>query len=148
MGKREDERKLSDLLNYCLGSLDLKASCRGDLGGLLRHGEGQDTVVILGGDGICINALDIEAAAERAVVTLAAHKAVLALFLFFLGLALRGDGQAILVDVDVDVFLLKAGQLSLEDIIAVLLLMSVRKPLTSASFQKPWDISSSSRKGL
>ena len=74
MGKREDERKLSDLI--CLGLFDLKTSCRRNLGGLLRHGQSQDAVVILGGDGIGIDTLDVEAAAERAVVTLAAYETV------------------------------------------------------------------------
>ena len=108
MGKREDERKLSDLI--CLGLFDLKTSCRRNLGGLLRHSQSQDAVVILSGDTVSINTFNIETAAERSVITLAAYKTVVALVFLFLGLALRGNGQAILVDINVDIFLLEAGQ--------------------------------------
>lgn len=81
MGKREDERKLSDLI--CLGLFDLKTSCRRNLGGLLRHSQSQDAVIILSGDTVSINTFNIEAAAERPVITLAAYKTVVALGLSF-----------------------------------------------------------------
>ena len=102
-----------------LSLFDFEPSCCGDFGLFLRHCQGQHTVIVCGGDGLGVDALDIEAAGVGTVVTLTADVAV-GVFFLFLTLVLGGDGQAILVDINADVFLLEAGEIGLKDILAVL----------------------------
>ena len=107
-GEERDERKLSDLI--CLGLFDLKTSCRRNLGGLLRHSQSQDAVVILSGDTVSINTFNIEAAAERSVITLRGVQNRCRPCLPFLGLALREMvEQSLSISMLISSFL-KAGQ--------------------------------------
>lgn len=94
--------------------LDLKsAACRNNFL-LLRQSEGQDAVSVACVDSIGINAGDIKAAAEGTVETLALYEVLLLVFLVVVDLALCADCEAIILDVDLNVLFLEAGQFSLE----------------------------------
>ena len=117
--KRERIKTSDDEVKRCFGSFDLEPSCCGDFGLFLRHCQGQHAIVVGGGDSLGVDALDIEAAGVGTIVTLTANVAV-GVFFLFLTLVLGGDGQAILVDINADVFLLKSGKIGFKDILAVL----------------------------
>ena len=97
------------------GSVDLQPAGGGDGLFPLGHGQGQHAVLIGGGDILGLDAGDIEAAGEGAVGPLAAQVIAGAVLVLPAGAALGGDGQVVAVDVDVDVLLLHAGQVRLQD---------------------------------
>ena len=88
---------------------------------LLGHDQGQDAVGIRSLDVVDLNAGDVKAAGEAAVHALALD--VVELLVFLILLALDADGQNVVLDVNVDVLLLEAGQLG-DELIGV----AVRKP--------------------
>ncbi len=89
------------------------AACRNGFN-LLRQSERQDAAVIFGFDIIGVDAGHIKAAAEGAVKTLALYKA--GLLVFLIELTLGADCKAIVLDVDVNILFLKAGELGFKDI--------------------------------
>ena len=119
-------------------SLDLEVLglrlCRG----LLGHGQRQDAVFIGGLDALDVDLGHVETSRVRTVVTLAANVIALVVLFALAVLVLGMDGQNVIVDVDVDVFLAEAAVSE----------MSVRNGLTCWSPQKFFSICSSSRNGL
>ena len=81
---------------------------------LLRKSQGQDAVLVACLDVRAVDAADIKAAAVGAERTLTAQEAVLLFLLLKLGMTLGGDAQGVVLYIDVDVFLLEAGQISLQ----------------------------------
>ena len=81
---------------------------------LLLGGLGQDqlqhALVVLGLDGGGVDAGDVEGAAVRAVAALAAQVLVALILVLMFGVALGGDGQSIVIQIQVDVLLFKARQ--------------------------------------
>lgn len=82
--------------------------------GFLRHGQGQDAVFISGLDALDIDLGDVEASGVGTVVTLTADVAVLVAALVLRIGVLGLDGQNVVINVNVDVFLAKARQIGLE----------------------------------
>jgi hypothetical protein len=124
-------------------SLDLEVLglrlCRG----LLGHGQRQDSVFIGGLDALDVDLGHVETSGVRTVVTLAANVIALVVLFALAVLVLGMDGQNVIVDIDVDVFLAEARQVGFK-----LIEMSVRNGLTCWSPQKFFSICSSSRNGL
>ena len=91
-------------------SLDLEVLglrlCRG----LLGHGQRQDAVFIGGLDALDVDLGHVETSRVRTVVTLAANVIALVVLFALAVLVLGMDGQNVIVDVDVDVFLAEARQ--------------------------------------
>ena len=115
---------------------------------LLRHGELQHAVGILCLDAINIHAGHIEATAVGTIETLALDEVLLLVFLVHL--ALGGDGQTVVLNVDLDVFLLEAGEFGIQNECVAGVVTSVRKELSAAWVFPPKklrSISSSIRKG-
>ena len=87
-------------------SLDLEVLglrlCRGFLG----HGQRQNAVFIRSLDALDVNLGHVEASGVGAVVTLAADVIALVVLLVLAVLVLGMNGQDVVVNVDVDVFLL------------------------------------------
>ena len=86
-------------------SLDLEVLglrlCRG----LLGHGQRQDSVFIGGLDALDVDLGHVETSGVRTVVTLAANVIALVVLFALAVLVLGMDGQNVIVDIDVDVFL-------------------------------------------
>ena len=101
--------------------------------GLLGHGQRQDAVFIGSLDAFHIDLGHVEASGIRTIVTLAADVIALVIFFVLAVLVLGTNGQDVVVDVEMDVFLVE---------------MSVRNGLTCWSPQKFFSICSSSRNGL
>ena len=97
-------------------SLDLEVLglrlCRGFLG----HGQRQDSVFIVGLDALDVDLGHVETSGVRTVVTLAANVIALVVLFALAVLVLGMDGQNVIVDIDVDIFFLKARQFGLEEI--------------------------------
>ena len=72
----------------------------------------QNTVLVGSGDGVFINAGDIKAAAERTVPAFAADVLALVVFLVLVLGVLGSNGQNTILDIQLNVFLVKARQLS------------------------------------
>ena len=77
-----------------------------------RQRQLQNTVLVGSGDGVFINAGDIKAAAERAVTAFAADVLALVVFLVLVLGVLGSNGQNTILDIQLNVFLVKARQLS------------------------------------
>ena len=97
----------------CL-SVDIDASGSGADLAFFGEVELEHAVLIFGGDVLHLHARDVEAAGIRAAVALAPDE--VRLFLFLLLAVLGTHGEAVAVDVDMDILLAKAGQLCLQDI--------------------------------
>ena len=80
----------------------------------LRHVQREDAVLIGGGDAVHVDLGDVEAAGVGAVVTLAADVFALVVLLVVVLGVLGLDREGIVVDVDLDILFLEAGQLGLE----------------------------------
>ena len=103
-------------------SFDLQPSGRGGDLLLLRQRHAQNAVTVRGLDRLGVDAGDIKASGVGAVGALAADIFVLLVLVFEVGMPLGGDGQTVVGHVDMDVLLLEAGQIRLEDeVVAVLL---------------------------
>ena len=80
-----------------------------------RHGLGQvqlqDAVVVGGGDPGLVDAGDVKGAAEGAVAALAADVGALVVLLILVLTVLGGDGQDAVLHIQLDVALVKAGEL-------------------------------------
>ena len=96
------------------GLFDFESAAGGLFLLLLRKSQGQDAVLVACLDVRAVDAADIKAAAVGAERTLAAQEAVLLFLLLKLGMTLGGDAQGVVLYIDVDVFLLEAGQISLQ----------------------------------
>ena len=83
------------------------------MGCQLGQGELQHAVVVLGLDGLGVNAGDIIAAAVGTIGAFHIHNLVLFLLLH-IGVALRTDGKRIAVQLQPDIVLVKAGQVSFQ----------------------------------
>ena len=94
--------------------LDLELAAGRDLGRLLRHGQREDAVFVLGLDAVDVDAGDVEAAGEGAVEAFALDEVLLLVLFLLLALVLGADGQAVVLNVDLDVVLVEAGQLRLQ----------------------------------
>ena len=94
--------------------LDLQTAACGNLGSLLRHRQRQNAVSVGSLDTVNVDTGDVKATAVRTVVTLTLYEVVLLVLLILVDLSLGADGQAIVLDVYLDILLLEAGQLSLE----------------------------------
>ena len=116
--------------------------------GLLGHGQRQDSVFIGGLDALDVDLGHVETSRVRTVVTLAANVIALVVLFALAVLVLGMDGQNVIVDVDVDVFLTEARQVGFKLIAVRVSEMSVRNGLTCWSPQKFFSICSSSRNGL
>ena len=95
-----------------LVNADLPAG--GNLHCLLGQLQCQHTAVVGGGNTLRPDAGDVEAPAVRAKGALAAQVAVLLVLLLKLGMAFGGNAQGVVLHIDVNVFLLKAGQIRLQ----------------------------------
>ena len=94
--------------------LDLEATAGGLFLLLLRKGQSQNAIFVRGLDVRAVDAADVEAPAVGAKGALAAQVAVLLVLLLKLGMALGGDTQGVVLHIDVNVFLLKAGEIRLQ----------------------------------
>lgn len=100
----------------------LQSAAGGDQGGLLRHGQLQHTVAVLGIDLVYLDGGHIKASGVRTVVTLTLYVVLLALLGLFFSLfiilavvaVLSGDSQNVVFNVQLDVLFLEAGQLGLQ----------------------------------
>ena len=112
---------MQSMRNMCL-LFYLQSAAGGDQGGLLRHGQLQHTVAVLGFDLVYLDGGHVKASGVRTVVTLTLYVVLLALLGLFLSLlvvlavvaVLGGDSQNVVFNVQLDVLLLEAGQLGLQ----------------------------------
>ena len=145
LSRRPSGLRLDDLLKRLF---DFQTA-RGCLcGNQLRKRQLQDAVFIGGADLIDVNAVQIEAAAVAAEGTLAAQEAVLLVLLLIVGMTLRADDQAVVVNVDLDVLFVKAGQICREDQVVALVFNVGAEGSQRVRREDAALNSSSSRKGL
>ena len=91
-------------------------------GSLTVNGNAQDAVGVCGLDACGVDAGDIKASGVGAIGTLAAEVIALLVLVFIVGMTFSGDSQPVVGDVNVDVLLLEAGQVSLENEVVTVLL--------------------------
>lgn len=121
--KRKFEKRAGNLPALSRESLLLDGDlpALGDHLALLGQGQLQHAVIIGGGDVFLLDAGDVKGALVAAAAALPAQ--VLALLLLFGGLlVLGGDGENAVLQVQVDVALIKAGQISLQQVVVALVL--------------------------
>ena len=86
----------------------------------LGQGQAQNAIHILGFDFIGVHAGDVKASLVGAVGTLHADHLVLLVLFLHLRFALSADDQGVILNVQGDILLLKAGQISLQRIVVTL----------------------------
>jgi len=84
------------------------------------QGEFQNTVHILGLDLVGIHAGDVKASGVGAVGTLHTDHFILLVLFLHLGFALSPDDQSVILNVQSDILLLKAGQVSFQQVVVAL----------------------------
>ena len=100
--------------DLCPRSLDLEVLGLRLYRGFLGHGQRQDTVFIGGLDVLGVDLGHVEASGIRTIVTLAADVITLVVFFVLAVLVLGTNGQDVIIDVNVDVFLAEARQVGLK----------------------------------
>ena len=138
------------------GLFDFQASAFRQALFQLGQGQAQNAVHILGLDLIGIHAGDVKASGIGAVGTLHADHFVLLVLFLDLGFALSPDDQCVILNVQSDILLLKAGQISLQQVVIALVrhigaeLSKGRRVKEAAerSTEKAFSNSSISRQGL
>ena len=121
LGAKKDTPAKAAGASFCSVLLDFQASGSGLRGNQLGHCQCQDAVVKAGLDGLGVHAIQIEAAGETAIGALAAEIIPLLVLLLVVGVTLGTDGQGVVRDINVDIFLLEAGQVGLEHVLRVIL---------------------------
>ena len=110
--KRSGENPGAFSFSICL--LDLKPTADGDVLLLLGQVQSQNAVIVFGLDPVHINSADVKAAGEGPEIALALDKVSLLVLFLLVAAVLGGDGQGVVVQVKLDVLLVKAGQLGLQ----------------------------------
>lgn len=100
--------------DLCPRSLDLEVLGLRLYRGFLGHGQRQDTVFICGLDVLDVDLGHVEASGVRTIVTLAADVITLVVLFVVAVLMLGLNGQDVIIDVNVDVFLAEARQVGLK----------------------------------
>ena len=97
-----------------MGLFDFQASAFRQALFQLGQGQAQNAVYILSRDLIGIHAGDVKASLVGAVGALHEDHFILLVLFLNLGFALGSDDQCVILDVQSDILLLKAGQVSLQ----------------------------------